>query len=1293
MAGHGGPLKAPEQAARLSEPRLAAIRPARTAIVLCALLACASHAAGDDPEMRLRLTWGDGPPRHWSGTLSLSEGRFSEIQHLGYEANAPTAIVRLGNTLHLRQPAAVTFDGIDVRVTGPQDANLTIRLRPDRDDQAARTVTIPLAQFAQDSQHRVIRPLDDRGNRLIARRAPGDRLRVVFDRESLLFGPGETWEFEVRPHRLGFNPSLSPLRCSLQLLGSRGNAEYWVEQHQVQLNQLGSAETIGPIALKLPTEEGVYELVVSLRERRSASSELLQRRVQLIVVDPQPAPAEQAEWRKLDFDDPKLWERLIRIPQLKPRNTKPGPLNNGRVTVADRLGKSMTELGPGGWQAAPVPVEAVGAPHILEVAYPNDAPQTLGISIIEQSAAGTFGPLTLDSGVDVIESPVSNSPRIEKHRLIFWPRTKNAWVLLTNRHDSLPAAFGKIRVQAGPAHLPTSAAAKGAETGRMLTAYYARPLFPENFSADKAPDPQGSLDDWNTFRDGGQRLIEYLQHVGYDSAIISVARDGGALYPSQLLETTPRYDLGGLFVNGQDARQKDVLELLFRMFDRAGLKLVPAIHLATPLPELEALLQRDHAAATGIELVGQEGVAWVARFGTNRGQAPYYNPLDPRVQNAIRRVINELVDRYSHHPSFAGITLQLDPNTYVQLPGIVWGNDDQTIARFQADTRAQVPGEGDTRFQERAAFFMDKENPGRAAWLKWRSDKLTEFYRAIQRDVSRANLDAKLYLAAAELLASEPIRQELHPRLPFRPNFSDAMLQHGVNVAELNGQPGVVVLRPERLKPLTELAEQAVNLQLRSATGIDALFKGQPSGSLTHHEPMTLALPSFDAVSPFGPANTRTWLAAHISPNAIHNRARFVSSIAALDSQILVDGGRMLPLGQEESIRRMVETYRMLPAAPFETVTPKSPAAQVSPITLRKLTRAGRTYFYIVNDASWPVDVQVELDLPAGASLQRFGSQTPADPIIEGGSRFWKVQLEAYDLAAGYVNAPNAGFVDWSARFDKAIKEELNERVHQVKSRVNGLGKRTSLNVIPNADFEQVDEDGRAAEWEYPAERAGAIVEVDAKQPFNGRHALHMQVTGKQVASARSQPFEPPKTGRISVLVWARTRDAAKQPSLRLAIDDGQTYYRFAPLGLGEGVEKLSTKWERPYLFHLDELPATGIKQLMVRFDLMGKGEVWIDAVQVFDLYFFKPERTELRKNVATAHFDLLADRIVDCEQFLKGYWPRFVIEHVPPPRVAVVDRPVPIRDATQPTEERREGWQRYMPRWPKWKLPFSDDD
>jgi hypothetical protein len=240
------------------------------------------------------------------------------------------------------------------------------------------------------------------------------------------------------------------------------------------------------------------------------------RKVQLVVIDPQPPASPAARWRQeaeIDPAKPNRWRQLV---QHLPGVSK-DTVSVGRPRTREHLGRTFVQLGPKQWQGYFLPVSQPGAPHIFEIEYPNDLPQTLGVSILEPNAAGKVAPIGLDSGFDVPTSPVASKPAIEKHRLLFWPRTASPLVLLTNHRDDDPAFFGALRVLSGPASLPAARTVEG-EDQRLLAVYFDKPLFPESFSAREALDQwtSRSLDDWVTFYEGGRRLAEYVTHIGYN---------------------------------------------------------------------------------------------------------------------------------------------------------------------------------------------------------------------------------------------------------------------------------------------------------------------------------------------------------------------------------------------------------------------------------------------------------------------------------------------------------------------------------------------------------------------------------------------------------------------------------------------------------------------------------------------------------------------------------------------------------------------------------------------------------
>jgi hypothetical protein len=1303
----------------------------RSAAVLFLLLCCSWNAKADELDVRLRVTWGGGTPRLWRGSLSISDGQFESARTLGIESDAPLALRTGRQRMVFGQHQPVSFDGLDISLKASSDASLSAEFATHDQEGEPQRFEIPLADFTtkRGYSHKV--QLDDLDNWLVVRRAPGDFLRFDLQRrDNLVFSAGDTLDFQIQPQHLGVD-SETPLRCTVTLRSAASGTELWREQFNVTAAAAGGFSEIGPVSVTLPTEEGVYDLEVALTQRRftdalgpmvARSKPLHERRVQLVVIGSHPPAANAESWREIDVIDlhsRDWWQRFSLAPQLKklpgmdqvPLGIPHEPLRSGEIRSVTHLGKTLTEIEAGAWCAAPIPISEIGLPHILEVEYPNDQRQTLGLSIVEPNAAGVVTPLGLDSGVDVAERPKPSEAQLDKHRLVFWPRSKTPWLLLTNRQPNKEARFGRIRVFAGPSTLPSASFADIRADERLLAVYYDKPLFPENFSAPEAFDEaaERSYEDWNTFYQGGRRLVEYLKYVGYNAAIISAWRDGGSIYPSRLLQTTPKYDSGAFFVQGQDAVQKDVLEMLFRLFDREKMKLIPALHFAVPLPELERQLQVG-GEINGIEMLGLTpggGQPVAGRQFAQRGTAPYYNPLDSRVQQAIRNVVLELAHRYGHHPSFGGVCLQVGPETYVQFPNAGWPCDDVTMQRFQREASIDLNEQPEDRFRHRSQRLYGPDN---GTWLNWRAHALAGLYRQLRETLGDVRGDSRLYIVTEGLLAGRTAHDALRPRLPTRTDLAPLLLRHGIDAAAYREDQQLVLLRPQRTAPVISLVDQAINVQLQRSPAADSYFQSQSvSGTIHYHEPMTLRLPEFDKQSPFGADRTRTWLAAHIAPSGIHNRERFVHGLAALDAQVLVAGGWMVPLGQEDALRPVAEVFRRLPPARFEDCPPVSPSAQGSDVVVRRLERGDRTFLYVANDAAWKTYVNLQLSASSDCSVQPLGSRPlPSLSADEDGSQ-WTIELEPYDLVGAIFLAPNVRVKDWQVSYEEDVETELDELVRQVRARVDGLRRPKPLNVLANLDFEATMQDRKIPGWLHP-QRPGVTVETDDTNPKRGSHCLHLRVEGpNNVGWVRSEPFQPPPTGRIVVLAWIRTRDRQHQPPFRLAIDgtvNGQSYYRFAPLGTdidsrtreptGQVTQPLSDRWsESPFLLPIEDLPTSGLTELLIGFDLMGEGEVWIDDVQVFDLYFQQNELDELLKNAAMADLHLGNGQVAQCAHYLDGYWPRFLLRYAPPPPRVATRNPAGWQPpGTTSTENPNAGradesrWRSYLPRIPL-KLPF----
>ncbi|REK18863.1 MAG: hypothetical protein DWQ37_03395 [Planctomycetota bacterium] len=1243
----------------------------------------APAALGEEIALRLRVAWGGGTERLWHGTIALSGGTLTELRPLGIEADEPGSIwLERGNQIQVRQRSLRAYDGIDVLANGDEQSRLSVWLSYGEGD-AVQSVEVTLAELVEQAKHN---KLDDAGNRLSISRSPGDRLRIEFEREHLVFAPGESLTLEVRPHLTGTDTSGLPLQA--RIVTNPGNQRVWSQNYTT-----GDAGTATSITLPVPQAEGVYDLTFalvprsSIKQRLGLQKPILQRKIQFVVVAADaPAPSGEPPTARVVEINPanaRWWERFAKVPMIP--GLRKGPLGDGHVSTWNHpeLGP-MVRLAPGdaeadvSWEAYPLPIDHPGQVHVLEIEYPTDVPQAMGISLLEPNAAGAVMPIGLDSGLFVAADEVESKPRLARHRIVFWPRTKAPLLLLTNRRADKDAVYGKITVRSAPQSQLSRFTLGRFENGsslppalpdtlkseRLWAGYLDRPLVAENFSAPEALDGQSyrSLDDWNTFHQGGTRLIKYLKHVGYNGLMLSVLADGSTVYPSTLLEPTPRYDTGLFFASGQDPKRKDALELIFRLFDRESLMLIPALQFAAPLPELEERLRREGTGATGIRWIGDDGRPYLASHQPRRGLAPYYNLLDPRVQQAMLNVVREVITRYGEHPAYGGIAIQLGPEGYAQLPGVAWGLDDRTIARFEAEAHVRVPGSGPSRFAERAKYLTGA-GPGREAWLAWRAQVVADFHRRLAREIAARHPQAKLYLAGSTMLDRE-IQLQLRPTLPRRARLDEAFRKIGIDVAAYAAEPSMVLLRPRVLRP-GGAGGVAAEDEIYLSPEMDRLFAPTQRASLFYHEPQKVRLASFDMQSPFGAANTYAWLVSQMSPGGNRNRRRFVHALATSDAAQLFDGGWLLPLGQEDALRDILSVYRQLPGERFTTVE-----GETQPVTIRTLSRDGQTVVYLANDSPWKVNVVMQVDAPRDCRLEKIGDSSGVGPLVPAGTRSsWTVALEPHDLVAARLSSANVRVLRPVVSLPPELRPKLEQRIEDLVTRVRMLSNPQPMKSIENAGFEQPLEDEQIPGWTASAPGGGRVL-LDRAQSHTGGQSILLAGTSERVSVA-SAPFEAPATGRLTVEVWLRARPGGPAPAVKIAVEGELPQEVFATNGViprvGESAAKAGD-WV-PYRFPIDNVPQDGLQDLRVRFELLGTGEVWVDDVQVFDLAFSEAELIELSKITSMASIHLDKRQLGDCSRLLEGYWPRFLMENVAPSPAAtpLARRPKPLPPPPEP--------------------------
>ena len=236
-----------------------------------------------------------------------------------------------------------------------------------------------------------------------------------------------------------------------------------------------------------------------------------------------------------------------------------------------------------------------------------------------------------------------------------------------------------------------------------------------------------------------------------------------------------------------------------------------------------------------------------AANGTRRGLAPYYNLLDPRVQQAMQESIRNLAQRYGQHRAFAGVAIQLSSDGYAQLPPLDWGMDDATANRFERDTGIQLGTTGNDRFATRSKLLTGQHA---AAWRSWRTAQVSKFYAQLASAV-RGNTERRLVLTTENMFAHPLLAARMRPNLigeNAATRVASALLDAGLDRAALEHVPGLVLCPTRYVEPASPLPDAAIALELNDAISAwrGAATTGPARASMLYHRPLRQRLASLE---------------------------------------------------------------------------------------------------------------------------------------------------------------------------------------------------------------------------------------------------------------------------------------------------------------------------------------------------------------------------------------------------------------------------------------------------------------
>ncbi|MBL4702477.1 MAG: hypothetical protein JKX85_14605 [Phycisphaeraceae bacterium] len=605
------------------------------------------------------------------------------------------------------------------------------------------------------------------------------------------------------------------------------------------------------------------------------------------------------------------------------------------------------------------------------------------------------------------------SGKMKEYKLVFWPKTKKSAFIIMCLENDYPAAVKEIKIYRIKSALPKLPVTPftGSLPARNIGIFYEDPVIPLCFGS-------GAL--FPGFEQSTDRLLDYMQWFGQDILSYPIVWYHGPIYGSDAQPTVAN--------RSTRLHPDNFPSYLIKRLEARGMKFRADMNIG----RLETL---DRMAITDEQRVfqGEETIANMRYDNHLQLNTPWnlkesrYNTLDPRVQEEVKKILREVMDRFGDSPAFLGVMLIAKAPGLFKLGTLQGGYNDINLTRFQKDTGIVIPPYNvkDTyRFAKSYQWLVDHKEAWEQ-WISWRCKMLYQYYQDLAAIVTAKRKDLKLFVTCRDsgnivAAASSDYRNEGFSK-------NDLLRQGGIDINLFANDPAIEVITLKRTNELQhrrrfhgpeigiegrrshnlvpEIAKIYQALPQVSTVLFDAYFEDRAG----HASPMK------DLGKILPKTKEAGWRCSAINTNTFYALENYVASLNNLDALSITKGGFAIgTLGIENQIGHFSQAYRTLPAIKFDNIK-----GIEDPIRVRQKIVDGRNYFYVLNRL--PVEVEFSITLSNNA---------PAKDLISGQqASLSQITLKPYGLRtfnvpanvrviAGQANVPT----DFSAHLKTMLK-------------------------------------------------------------------------------------------------------------------------------------------------------------------------------------------------------------------------------------------------------------------------------
>lgn len=1238
--------------------------------VLCLLTArtatCYQPQNKDTMDVEIRVVWGGPIARQFAGTIGISQGSVAFNRNLSLEAESIGTIRRHGaSALKVLPHAPSTFGGADLQLKCPITASLSFRIEDPQSGTMKEFLVSVEDLLTQDWQ----KTIDDRGTRLAVSRLVRDKIRIKVASGTEIFEAGAQQVVSVGGVRTG----LASGRYSLKLYIDGGPSSKLIGTYSVAIDDSGSFLD-QRVEFDAPAQEGAYSLraVVSQAKLFSPLNPLptagLERVFDFVVFDSSRKADVITGWlsvagiNALEASRPGYFSWLSPISEpisyslspltksLEPVTPQAGidllngwqafnplsgslkqPLSYGALgsrsaTLTGAQSFECLTISPDAWLAIPMQGLKPGQAHRVRIRAPQDRAQSLSVSLKStQSSAGRIR-VGDDYLLEVTQRGTVEG-ELQETEIVFWPSSDEMFIVLSNASTKWDASVLDVFVDRAQV---SEVQAEPNEDERLVGIYLDKPLLADFFASSLRTDSvtKRELEDWSTWQTALQRLCQFTAYSEANLLVLKVQSDGGAIFESESLSPSRRYDGGTFFTDGRSAGIKDAVALLLRYAERYGTRVVLSLELSSPLVALSSSEDRPGVFQ---EQLGGENIT-----------SDYYNPLHPTVQSETVKAIREVIERYGEYKALAGLQLDLGRSSPLCFAGDLWGYDANTLANYQRAMQAGLPTDLEQQTQLLASA-------GRLPFLNWRAQEMVKFYDQLAAPIVSSGANRRLYLNALPIWDEAPDESMyLNPDAVLR-KPAELLLAKGIHAEAIRANSNLVLLQGQVHESSSTQGPEA--WLLNASQNQRQALRGA-RGALVIERPAVHHLTQLE--------NNQRWYAGGRFPDTLYPinvrsgaaaSQRIVEQTFDSDVQFLAVGSWLPITHPNEKSRQIYRTLRDFPRTTMREFPTNRDKVNVK---VRTVYGAEESVLELVNNSPWPEVVKLQVQfggaipkvelLGADARKIRQGSTWPL-----GSSRgqVWELELDAFDLVGLKISGTE------NFRLREIQRAPPTETVEFISAELQAFEQVIGRAADPShqrrlaylfGDFEQWNDAGEPVGWTVSS-LPNVQISRASELPKLGRSSLKISNRNRGSVSAwvQSSAIPLPETGRLVFQAWLRAPPRQGNVRVRMSVlgrqKDGSRFERAIEVG-DLSTSPISNDWgSRPFSLYVNDLPKKQLSEIFVALEVVGEGTVWVDDLDVLKTWLLPNEKIYLQGMMFVAKQELTEDNPYPAEKLLAGKW------------------------------------------------------